>query len=143
MHNEESSADIVQKIAALINDMGSGRIPITRETLAECFDPDVTSMIDNEIMAVGIEGFYCRLLEMREKVQYWESMPPDISLSEGDKAAARYKYRFVDHEGNEGIIDIIAIWTLRKRRLYRMIENTHRSGASISLRPHEKEASDA
>jgi hypothetical protein len=131
--NQSNSIEIVNRATAYFNDIGSGRRELKREDMALYFDEDVQSFIDNQLMVSGIDGFCDRLTEMKDVVRFWEAMPCDISLSDGNNAAGRYVYRFENRDGEEGIIDILAIWTLRDGKMYRMIEHTLRRGAGISL----------
>lgn len=134
---DKTSMEIVEHATKYFNNVGAGRAELKRTELEKYFDEDVTSYIDDELMVAGIDGFFDRLTEMKSKVQFWETTPCDISLSEDNKAAGRYFYRFTDKKGVEGVIHIIAIWTLRNGKLYRMIEHTLRSGAGITLQARQ------
>lgn len=116
-----------------LNKLGARLIPLSRELLEKHFHAEVTSLINNEMKVVGIEAFYQRFVEMQEKTEHWEVTPHDISLSEDNKAAGRYQYRFTDKQGLKGVIDIIAIWELRDGKLFRMIEHGLFSGSDIAL----------
>lgn len=129
--------DVVKASVLDLNKLGARTIPLTRALLERHFHPDVTSLINNEMKATGIDGFYQRFTEMQEKTARWEITPHDISLSEGDKAAGRYQYRFTDTQGGEGVIDIVAIWEVRDGKLFRMIEHGLFSGSDIALESYQ------
>ncbi|MBO9376439.1 hypothetical protein GG804_06635 [Sphingomonas histidinilytica] len=137
MSSEKSAIDIIQTAFAWFNDVGAGRTPLTREAVALHFHPEASIMIDTEMKGVGAEGMYLRFKEMQEKLEHWEATQPfDVCLTDGDKAAGHYQYRFTDKQGGQGVIDIVSIWSVRDGKVYRTIENATYMGAEILLATH-------
>lgn len=136
---ERTALKIVEDAFVWFNDVGARRVPLTREGVATHFHPQASIRIDNEMKGIGAEGMYLRFAEMLEKLDYWEATQPfSIALTDGDRAAGQYQYRYRDRQGGTGVIDLISIWTVRDGKVLDTVEQAKYSGADLSLATHGK-----
>ena len=138
MNDQDRHAiDIVITAIAWFNEVGAGRTELTRKAVAKYFHSDASIMIDTVMKGVGAEGMYLRFQEMEEKLDRWEvSQPFELCLSDGDKAAAHYQYRYIDKQGSTGVIDVVSIWTVRDGKVCQSVENATYTGAALTFASH-------
>lgn len=135
---EPTALAVVEDAFAWFNRLGRREIPLRREDVARHFAPDTRILIDNEMMGVGLDGMVGRFAEMLDKLAWWEApMPFSPALSEGERAAAWYQYRYETRAGEAGVISIISIWTVAEGRVLETRENAVYQGASLTLARHD------
>lgn len=141
---DRTALKVVEDAFAWFNDVGARRTTLTREGVATHFHPEASIRIDNEMKGIGAEGMYLRFAEMLEKLDYWEATQPfTIALTDGDRAAGQYQYRYRDKQGGTGVIDLISIWTVRDGKVLDTVEQAQYSGADLSLATHGKDGGTA
>jgi len=71
---------------------------------------------------------------MRTQLKWWKvTQPFDLSLSEEDRAAAHYQYRYETQAGAPGFVDVVSIWTVKDGKVYEALENASYHGAPVEL----------
>ena len=134
----ETSLQAVERVFRWFNDLGARRIPLNRFDVERLFDPDLALMIDMKVMAKGTDAMVQRMTEMLQKTKWWSvaPLPSEFCLSEGDKAAAYYQYRFVDPTDLKGKIHIVAIWRVRDGKIAEVRELKQIEEGQIELQQY-------
>ncbi len=132
--HKQTALDIVSAAIGWFNEVGSRKVPLSREGVEKHFHAESSIMIDTVMKGVGRDGFYQRFEQMLDHLNWWNvTQPFELALSEGDRAAAHYQYRYENKQGEPGFVDVVSIWTVKDGKVFETIENASYHGAPIIL----------
>ncbi len=141
MKSSEKSIVVVERAFEWFSRVGLREIPLQQSDVEKYFAPDCRLYIDNVLKCEGSAAMMGRFQEMLEKFKSWNvAVPFEYGLSEGDKAAAAFQYHFIDNAGEEGLIHIIAIWTVRDGRVYETREMSCFEGEVVPFKSYTSAA---
>ena len=125
---------VVEKLLTTMNEICETGVPMTAEQGGELFTDDCRMVLNGQLLCEGRHNLVLHGQDIQKKLKKWRfNLPFERSVVEGGEVFVYYTCDTIAHDGTQGRVYDMCIYSIRDGRICNICEVVHFEGHQVDL----------